>query len=116
MAPAAAARNRSLGRPRDPPARALRPGREELAALVRRTNTRRIKKRGPGNKIATVERREASVPTAKGRPRLNSVVWSRFASATGLRRLGAPLPVWGERKREKRGAAREIQRSRRSVG
>src|SRR6266849_3216101 len=45
---------------RDPARRALRPGCEELAARIRRKWRRW--KRGPGPKIATVERREARVP------------------------------------------------------
>src|SRR5262249_7521002 len=58
--PAAAARNRLPREARDPARQALRPGCEELAARIRRQCRRR--KRGPGGKIATVERREASVP------------------------------------------------------
>src|SRR5882757_4370765 len=45
---------------RGPARQALRPGCEELAARIRRKCRRR--KRGPRPKIATVERREASVP------------------------------------------------------
>src|SRR5262245_4324279 len=56
--PAAAARNRRPREARDPARQALRPGCEELAALIRRKCRRR--KRGPRPKIATVERREAS--------------------------------------------------------
>src|SRR5262245_25456860 len=56
--PAAAARNRRPREVRDPARQALRPGCEELAALIRRKCRRR--KRGPRPKIATVERREAS--------------------------------------------------------
>src|SRR5215468_4038931 len=56
--PAVAARNRRPREARDPARQALRPGCEELAALIRRKCRRR--KRGPRPKIATVERREAS--------------------------------------------------------
>src|SRR5262245_4170855 len=56
--PAAAARNRRPREVRDPARQALRPGCEELAALIRGKCRRR--KRGPRPKIATVERREAS--------------------------------------------------------
>src|SRR5262245_56426126 len=59
--PAAAARNRrprEAREARDPARQALRPGCEELAALIRRKCRRR--KRGPRPKIATVERREVS--------------------------------------------------------
>src|SRR6266849_5607445 len=45
---------------RDPVRQALRPGREELAARIRRKCRRW--KHGPRPKIATVERREARVP------------------------------------------------------
>src|SRR5262245_61114979 len=55
---AVAARNRRPREARDPARQALRPGCEELAALIRRKCRRR--KRGPRPKIATVERREAS--------------------------------------------------------
>src|SRR6516225_8337783 len=58
--PAAAACNRSPREAREVARQALRPGCEELAARVRRQCRRR--KRGPGGKTATVERREASVP------------------------------------------------------
>ena len=58
-----------------------------------------------------VERREASVPDRKGTPHAsNGVVWSRLAGATGLRLLGAPLPVWGEGKERNAAPARVIQR------
>src|SRR5713101_2175728 len=58
--PAAAARNRQPREVRDPVRQALRPGREELAARIRRKCRRW--KHGPRPKIATVERREARVP------------------------------------------------------
>src|SRR5229473_920451 len=58
--PAAAARNRQPREARDPVRQALRPGREELAARIRRKCRRW--KHGPRPKIATVERREARVP------------------------------------------------------
>ena len=62
------ARNRRSGRPRDPARRVLRPGREELAVtdpVARRSASLRGASgegsAGPEPKIATVERREASV-------------------------------------------------------
>src|SRR5215510_15339136 len=57
--PAAAARNRAPGGPGHRPPGTIRPGCEELAARVAEECRRR--KRGPRPKIATVERREASV-------------------------------------------------------
>src|SRR6266851_3164684 len=87
--PAAAARNRQPREVRDPVRQALRPGREELAARIRRKCRRW--KHGPGPKIATVERREARVPPlgddkvprkrlacrAKARSRAS---WTRFGT------------------------------------
>jgi len=62
------ARNRRSGRPRDPARRVLRPGREELAVTDLGCSPKRKLRRaagegsaGPEPKIATVERREASV-------------------------------------------------------
>src|SRR4029450_1549653 len=59
--PAAAARNRSAREARDPALQALRPGCEELAVTdPAQMPVREARPREP--KIATVERREASVP------------------------------------------------------
>src|SRR5216684_3995312 len=88
--PAAAARNRQPREVRDPVRQALRPGREELAARIRRKCRRW--KHGPQPKIATVERREARVPPlgddkaprkrlacrAKARSRAS---WTRFGTS-----------------------------------
>jgi len=52
----------------------------------------------------------------KGRATPRKRGWSRLASATGWRLLGAPLPV-GEKGKERDAApARDVQRARRSVG
>src|SRR6516162_11534412 len=58
--PAAAARNRSPREAREVARQALRPGCEELAARIRVMPETEARPREP--KIATVERREASVP------------------------------------------------------
>src|SRR3954462_15871921 len=58
--PAAAARNRGLGRSGTPPARHDDLAARSIAVRIRRKCRRW--KRGPRPKIATVERREASVP------------------------------------------------------
>src|SRR5262245_37129662 len=76
--PAAAARNRRTREVRDPARQALRPSCEELAARIRRKCRRW--KRGPRPKIATVERREASVPPLRGAPRLDRRGGSRLAA------------------------------------
>src|SRR6516225_757366 len=68
--PAAAACNRLPREARDPARQALRPGCEELAARIRKATARCCRAAGaqgdgsaaPRPKIATVERREASVP------------------------------------------------------
>ena len=65
-----AACNRLPREARDPARQALRPGCEELAARIRKANARRCRTAGAEGdgsaalepKIATVERREASVP------------------------------------------------------
>src|SRR5215468_12164329 len=89
--PAAAARNRRPREVRDPARQALRPGCEELAARIRRKCRRW--KRGPRPKIATVERREASVPPPWDAPRLDRRGGSRLASATNdISRLSALRP------------------------
>src|SRR5262245_22108813 len=100
--PAAAARNRRPREVRDPARQALRPGCEELAARIRKK--RRRWKRGPRPKIATVERREASVPPPWDAPRLSKRGSSR--AETRDNRNSAPFrrstrPSWGGWKRDK---------------
>ena len=65
------ARRNALG---GPARQALRPGCEELAARIRRKCRRR--KRGPRPKIATVERREASVPESAKRRATSRKTWT----------------------------------------
>src|SRR5712691_11488353 len=104
--PAAEARNRQPREARDPVRQALRPGREELAARIRRKCRRW--KHGPRPKIATVERREARVPPPGDdkapRKRLGVPRKSAFTrvldalrhvagAAAPERRLGAPPPL-----------------------
>ena len=60
-----------------------------------------------GTESATVERREAGA-SRRTRTTPQQRGWSRFAGATGLRRLGAPLPVWGEGKERNAAPARAI--------
>ncbi len=52
----------------DPPAGHYDPAARNSLDWVERPLAARFKKSGPGSEIATVERREASVPIAKGRP------------------------------------------------
>src|SRR5215475_5327099 len=112
-----AARNRRAREVRDPARRALRPGCEELAARIRRKCRRW--KRGPRPKIATVERREASVPPLRGAPRLDRRGGSRLASATNeISRLSAlrpPLVRGGCEKRKARPARGNARRERGSL-
>src|SRR5216683_6071262 len=97
--PAAEARNRQPREARDPARQALRPGREELAARIRRQCRRR--KRGPGPKIVTVERREARVPPAlrdAGTPlgaRLATLLRANRCRCTGAPVGAPPTPRWG---------------------
>src|SRR5262249_36406639 len=93
--PAVAARNRRPREARDPARQALRPGCEELAALIRRKCRRR--KRGPRPKIATVERREASVPPPWDAPRLARHGTSRAETRDNRNTApcGAPLAPRG---------------------
>src|SRR5216683_5281487 len=87
---------------RDPVRQALRPGREELAARIRRKCRRW--KHGPRPKIATVERREARVPPLRGARRLASA-WRaasrarRGAASWHPASLGAPPPLVGWRRK-----------------
>jgi hypothetical protein len=109
--PAAAARNRRTREVGDPARQALRPGCEVLAARIRRKCRRW--KRGPRPKIATVERREASVPPLRGAPRLARRGGSRLASATkDIVRLSALRPplVRGGCEREKQNPGAETRR------
>src|SRR5216684_2397432 len=100
--PAAEARNRQPREVRDPVRQALRPGREELAARIRRKCRRW--KHGPRPKIATVERREARVPPLRGARRLASA-WRaasrarRGAASWHPASLGAPPPLVGWRRK-----------------
>src|SRR5437588_12223872 len=90
--PAAAARNRSPREARDPALQALRPGCEEFAARIRRQLPAVVGRRAPKEpearprepKIATVERREASVPRHKR-------VHARLDALWGARRLARRL-------------------------
>src|SRR5262245_22992440 len=94
---------------RDPARQALRPGCEELAALIRRKCRRR--KRGPRPKIATVERREASVPPPWDAPRQARHVVRRNARQQkycAFRR--SARPSWGGWKREKQNLGAETRR------
>src|SRR5204863_881472 len=92
--PAAAARNRRTREVRDPAHQALRPGCEELAARIRRKCRRW--KRGPRPKIATVERREASVPPLWDAPRLDR------RGQRDIAPVGAPpTPRWGRVRKRK---------------
>src|SRR5262249_62117924 len=89
--PAAAARNRSPREARDPALQALRPGCEELAVRIRRQLPAVVGRRAPKEpearprepKIATVERREASVPRHKRVHARLDALWDarRLASA-----------------------------------
>src|SRR3954465_3610861 len=87
--PAAAARNRGLGRAGTPPAR-----HDDLAARsipVRLRGKCRRWKRGPRPKIATVERREASVPRhGTRRASLARIVASRKRDNRDSAPVGAP--------------------------
>ena len=98
------ARNRRSGRPRDPARRVLRPGREELAVtdpVARRSASLRGASgegsAGPEPKIATVERREASV--SRETQGASQGVWRaalRHAPRVPrapVRYLGAPPPL-----------------------
>jgi len=84
--PAAAARNRRLGRSGTPPARHYDLAARSSLHVLRRKCRRR--KRGPGPKIARVERREASPPITRWASRLTS------ATVTSAP-LGAPPPLIG---------------------
>jgi hypothetical protein len=99
--PAAAARNRRPREVRDPARQALRPGCEELAAQIRKKCRRW--KRGPRPKIATVERREASVPPPWDAPRLNKRGPSRAETRDNgnTAPFGAPLAPHGVDGKEK---------------
>src|ERR1700676_3004713 len=77
----------------------LRPGREKLAARIRRKCRRR--KRGPRPKTATVERREARVPPAlrdAGTPlgaRPATLLRANRCRCTGAPVVAPPTPRWG---------------------
>src|SRR5262245_45545429 len=105
--PAAAARNRWPREARDPARQALRPGCEELAALIRRQCRRR--KRGPRPKIATVERREASASRwTRAAPRQAWPVARHERDNIQPAPFGAPLAphgVDGTEKKQNPGAA-----------
>src|SRR4051794_33613618 len=89
--PAAAARNRGLGRSGTPPARHDDLAARSIAARIRRQCRRW--KRGPRPKIATVERREASVPRHGTRRASLARIMSRLANATTeIVRLSALRP------------------------
>src|SRR5262245_25922292 len=92
--PAVAARNRWPREARDPARQALRPGCEELAALIRRKC--RSRKRGPRPKIATVERREASASRwTRAAPRQAWPVARHERDNRRLAPFGAPLAPHG---------------------
>src|SRR5262245_54026977 len=92
---------------RDPARQALRPGCEELAALIRRKCRRR--KRGPRPKIATVERREASASrwtrAARQSARIVARRNARQQEYSAFRR--SARPSWGGWKRGKAKPGRE---------
>ena len=68
----------------------------------------RFKKSGPGSEIATVERREASVPIARGAPRLASVD-GRASQARQVCAFSALRSPFGEKgKRRNAAPARAI--------
>src|SRR5229473_3403779 len=84
---------------RDPARQALRPGRDEIAARIRRQCRRR--KRRPGPKIVTVERREARVPPVlrdAGTPlgaRPATLLRANRCRCTGAPVGAPPTPRWG---------------------
>src|SRR5215471_720281 len=92
--PAATARKRSPREARDPALQALRPGCEELAARIRRQVPAVVGRRAPKEtearprepKIATVERREASVPR-------HNRVHARLDALWDARRLASAWPA-----------------------
>src|ERR1700755_3103777 len=87
--PAAAARNRGLGRSGTPPARHDDLAARSIAVRIRRKCRRW--KRGPRPKIATVERREASVPRhGTRRASLARIVASRTRDNRDSAPVGAP--------------------------
>ncbi len=105
MAPAAAACTRSLGRPRGPARQALRPGCEELAALVRRPNRRWIQEARPraGNRHGGAPKRRASPRTGREAPRKRlGVPQHARVPRKHPRHLGAPPPRRGKGKRRSR--------------
>src|SRR3954454_21515282 len=93
--PAAAARDRGLGRSGTPPARHDDLAARSIAARIRRQCRRW--KRGPRPKIATVERREASVPRhGTRRASLGRIVASRKRDNRDSAPVGAPpTPLLG---------------------
>src|SRR5215472_10210262 len=103
--PAAAARNRSPREARDPALQALRPGCEELAVRIRRQLPAVVGRRAPKEpearprepKIATVERREASVPGHGTQGASQAPDMPRHGMSNGCRYtrtfLGAPPPL-----------------------
>src|SRR5262245_54179535 len=85
---------------RDPARQALRPGCEELAALIRRKCRRR--KRGPRPKIATVERREASASRwTRAAPQSARIVAPGSATTEDLRLSALRSPLMGVDGKEK---------------
>src|SRR5262249_57697280 len=101
--PAAAARNQLPREARDPVRRALRPGREQLAARIRRKCRRW--KHGPRPKIATVERREARVSRWRRKaPRKRLAC--RVTSTPGYRVM---VPRVSRRSATPRGGERKLQ-------
>src|SRR3954466_13025190 len=112
--PAAAARNRGLGRSGTPPARHDDLAARSIAVRIRRQCRRW--KRGPRPKIATVERREASVPRHGTRRASLARIKSRLANATtDIVRLSALRPplfgfLGGWTRKKKRGPERTKMR------
>src|SRR5262245_60542217 len=98
--PAVAARNRRPREARDPARQALRPGCEELAALIRRKCRRRKRAPGPKSPRWSAERR-ASPAVGRAAPRRAWTV-ARHERDNRLAPFGAPLaPHGGGWNREK---------------